>query len=108
MRKILILILGLVCSNLQAQELLKAGGFKTSGATSGQTIKWNGTTWVPSDDLGSTADGVLDSTAFRAYNVVTSPKYIIMTDSLRGGKFRRTYTATADQYMVFTDGTVFI
>lgn len=102
MRKILILILGLLAFNINAQELLKEGGFKTSGATTGQTIKWNGSTWNPADDLGATADGVLDSSAFRAYNVATAPKYIIMTDSLRGGIFKRSY-GTADQYMIFTD-----
>ena len=65
MRKLLILILGFLVSNVNAQELLKEGGFRTSGATTGQTIKWNGSTWNPADDLGATADGVLDSTAFR-------------------------------------------
>ncbi len=76
-----------------------------AGATTGQVLKWDGTKWVPDTDLTGTADayGVLDSTAFRAFNVATAPKYIILTDSLRGGKFRRNYTATADQYMVFTD-----
>lgn len=104
MKKILILILGLICSNLQAQELLKEGGFRTSGATSGQTIKWNGSTWVPSDDLGGTSFAtVADSTAFRAFSTSTAPEVIIMTDSLRGGVFKRTYTSTVDQYMVFTD-----
>jgi len=104
MRKILILILGFLAFNINAQELLKEGGFKTSGATTGQTIKWNGSTWTPSDDLGSTSFAtVTDSTAFRAFNTATAPSVVIMVDSVRGGIFERTYTETADQRMVFTD-----
>jgi len=51
MRKILIFVLSLICFNVNAQELLREGGYKTSGATSGQTLKWNGTTWLPGIDL---------------------------------------------------------
>lgn len=105
MRIAIIFILAVLSFTARAQEVLKQGGEKTFGATTGQVLKWDGTKWVPDTDLTGTADayGVLDSTAFRAFNVATAPKYIILTDSLRGGKFRRCYTCTADQYMVFTD-----
>lgn len=104
MKKILIFILSVVAFNVNAQQLLKEGGFRTSGATVGQTIKWNGSTWTPSDDLGSTSFAtVTDSTAFRAFNTATAPSVVIMVDSIRGGIFERTYTETADQRMVFSD-----
>ncbi len=49
-------------------------------------------------------DAVADSAAFRAYTR-TGFDLVIMADSLRGGKFRRCYSCTADQYMVFTDAS---
>ena len=49
-------------------------------------------------------DAVADSTAFRAYTR-TGFDVVIMADSLRGGKFRRCYSCTADQYMIFTDAS---
>ena len=51
--------------------------------------------------LGDDVDHVADSTAFRAYNKLAD--IVIMGDRSRGGKFRRNPSATADQYMVFTD-----
>lgn len=104
MRKILILILSFLALNINAQQLLKEGGFKTSAGTVGQVLKWDGTTWSPGVDLdGTTSAHVADSTAFRAYNGATAPQYIVMTDSVRGGIFERTTTETVDQRMVFSD-----
>lgn len=104
MKKIIIIPLLLISFCSFAQNLLLSGGYRVTGATSGQTVKWNGSTWVPADDLGSVSFAtVADSTAFRAFNTATAPEVIIMTDSLRGGVFERTYTETADQRMVFTD-----
>ena len=83
MRKILILILGLLASNLYSQELLKEGGFKTSGATSGQVLKWNGTTWTPANDGGNAPDSTF------AKGTVSAPSYsgkTISTNVFRLGK----------------------
>lgn len=44
---------------LSAQQLLMDGGKRTAGAASGQVLKWNGTTWVPSDITVSTS-GVIE------------------------------------------------
>ena len=75
-------------------------------ATSGQVLKWSGSTWAPAADADTDTKGpvdvVADSTAFRAYNR-TGYDVVIMADSLRGGKFRRCYSCTADQYMTFSD-----
>lgn len=36
-------------ANADAQALLKEGGFRVTGANNGQTVTFNGTTWVPSN-----------------------------------------------------------
>lgn len=69
-----------------------------AGATADQVLTWDGSEWVP---VSPKIDYVADSTAFRAYN--GGANVIIMADRYRGGKFRKNPSATADQYMVFTD-----
>jgi hypothetical protein len=73
---------------------------KQAGAVTDDLLQWDGAKWTPGR---ADVAVVADSAAFRAFNVAISPKLIVMTDSLRGGKFRRCYICTADQYMVFTD-----
>lgn len=103
--KILIPILFWVAFNLNAQEVLKQGGQKTSGATTGQILKWNGSNWVPGDDLSGLSDVavVADSTAFRAFSLTPIPKAVVMVDELRGGIFQECTDCTVDQYNIFTD-----
>lgn len=67
------------------------------GATSGQVLLSDGVRWSP----GSLkVDYVADSAGMRAYN---GGAEVLIMGSLRGGKFKKNPTATADQYMVFTD-----
>ena len=98
MKKTTIFILALVSFACRAQEVLKQGGEKTSGATTGQVLKWNGSAWAPDTDLTGTPDayGVLDSEAFRAFNATVAPKYIKITDPDSGVKFARKDEATSD------------
>ena len=58
MRRIVLAIATLFAlTSLSAQQLLMEGGKKTAGATSGQVLKWNGTTWAPAaDDAGAGVD----------------------------------------------------
>ena len=73
---------------------------KQAGAVADDLLQWDGTKWTPGR---ADVAVVADSAAFRAFNVAIAPKLIVMTDSLRGGKFRRCYSCTADQYMTFSD-----
>jgi len=98
MRNILILIFGLLVVNVNAQELLKEGGNKTSGATSGQILKWNGTTWIPDTDhkgpyteSGSIPNGV-NATAVDDFTITTtdatgtqSPKFRVVASGTDPG-----------------------
>lgn len=50
MKKLIMAILAFaLLANADAQALLKEGGFRVTGANNGQTVTFNGTTWVPSN-----------------------------------------------------------
>lgn len=73
---------------------------KQAGAVTNDLLQWDGTKWTPGrPDVAVVAD----SAAFRAFNQAVTPKTVMMSDSLRGGKFRRCYSCSADQYMTFSD-----
>jgi hypothetical protein len=57
---------------LSAQQLLMEGGRKTAGASSGQVLKWNGTTWEPSD-LTVTTSGVVEGNGTSAAPIKIAP-----------------------------------
>lgn len=70
-----------------------------AGAVADDLLKWDGAKWAPAR---ADVSVVADSAAFRAYSG-SGNKMVVMTDSLRGGKFRRCYSCSVDQYMVFSD-----
>lgn len=73
---------------------------KQAGAVTNDLLQWDGTKWTPGR---ADVAVVADSAAFRVFNQAVTPKTVIMSDSLRGGKFRRCYSCSADQYMTFSD-----
>ena len=74
--------------------------FGAGGAQAEDLLKWDGAKWAPGrPDVAVVAD----SAAFRAFSATIAPKVIVMADSLRGGKFRRCYSCTVDNYMIFSD-----
>lgn len=73
--------------------------FRQGGAAADDLLKWDGSKWAPGR---ADVSVVADSAAFRAFNAVIAPKLIIMTDSLRGGRFKPSIKSP-DNYMVFID-----
>lgn len=72
--------------------------------TAGAGIAISGGNVISNTRSAPTVFPVSDSAAFRAFNT-SGAEMVIMTDSLRGGEFRRCYACTADQYMVFSDAS---
>ncbi len=85
--------------NLGGQTLNVAG----SGGITTDYVPGTNTLTIGGAGITSNVAEVADSTAFRAFTATAN--MVIMRDSLRGGKFRRCYTCTADQYMTFTDAS---
>ena len=104
MRRIVLAIATLFAlTSLSAQQLLMEGGKKTAGATSGQVLKWNGTTWAPAaDDAGA---GVDETWGKGSYSSLTFSGKTITDAVFRRGKISLHTADTTGRMTVFFDDT---
>lgn len=106
MMKVLLTITAFVFSvftPLWAQQLLMEGGRKTAGATSGQVLKWNGTTWAPAaDDAGA---GVDETWGKGSYSSPTFSGKTITDAVFRRGKISLFTADTTGRMTVFFNDT---
>ena len=104
MRRIVLAIATLFAlTSLSAQQLLMEGGKKTAGATSGQVLKWNGTTWAPAaDDAGA---GVDETWGKGSYSSPTFSGKTITDAVFRRGKISLFTADTTGRMTVFFNDT---
>jgi hypothetical protein len=62
---LLFLLFGVLGNSFAQSDVILPGGVKNgNGATNGQVLKWNGTTWQPEADLGPTGSGLNTRVAY--------------------------------------------